>query len=87
MFSHVQREEQEHFMSLEGQLCVTCVRMKIAKIYAFQNPVNERIMLQCPLHPTFTLMYIYNLRSSRFTICFISTCNYIVIENNYFIIL
>lgn len=87
MFLHAQREEQEHFMSLERQLCVTCVRMKIAKIYAFQNPVNERIMLQCLLRPTLTLVYIYNLRTSRFTICFISICNYIVIENNYFIIL
>lgn len=80
MFSRAQQEEQEHFMSLERRLCVTCAKMKIAKIYAFQNPVNERIMLQhYPPHPTFTLVYICNL-CSRFTICLISTCNYIVIE-------
>lgn len=85
MFPCSQREEQEHFMSLERRPCVTCAKMKIAKIYAFQNPVNKRITLQCPPHLTFIFVYICNL-CSRFTICLISTCNYIVIENNYFII-
>jgi len=81
----MQRGGQEHFTSLKRQLCVIYAKMKIAKIYAFQNLVNERTILQHPLRLTFTLLYIYNL-CSRF-ICFstlLSTCNYIVI-NNYFI--
>lgn len=81
----IQRGRQEHFTSLKRQLCVTYVKMKIVKIYAFQNLVNERTTLQLLLRLTFTLLYIYNLCSSRFTICFKSTCNYIVIKNNYFI--
>ena len=79
VFSHVQREEQEHFTSLERQLCVIYVKMKI---YAFQNPIIERTTLQCPLRPMFTLVYICNLCSFRFTICFISTCNYNILLSN-----
>lgn len=80
----VQPEEQGYFMSLEEQLCVTCAKMKIAKIYVSQNQVNKKIMLRCPLHLILTSVYICILSFSRFTLCFISMFSVIQIKSNYF---
>lgn len=75
-FVYTQREEQGHFMSLEEQLCVIYVKMKIAKIYVSQNQVNKKITLRYPLRLVLTFVYIYNLSFYRFTLCSISMFSY-----------